>query len=286
MSVQFRQSQFAMSTGFSALSSGQIPTPAQLFHPVQNGIAVLALLLILVILRPSWAFSGVPPGKPDMTDRDTPGTAKLRESMVKNQIAARGIRDEGVLRAMARVPRHDFVPEAMKSSAYEDFPLPIGYGQTISQPYIVAFMTEAAAIGPEEKVLEIGTGSGYQAAVLAELAATVFTIEIVEPLGHRAAQTLSRLGYGNVKCRVGDGYAGWPDEAPFDAILVTAAPDHVPEPLVQQLREGGRIVIPVGVGIQKLIVAVKENGALRTVETLPVRFVPMTGKGMDEKKGK
>lgn len=218
--------------------------------------------------------------RPDLSSRDTAATAKLRASMVAEQISARGVVDEGVLAAMRRVPRHEFVPEAMKSSAYGDFPLPIGYGQTISQPYIVAFMTEAAALEPGEKILEIGTGSGYQAAVLAEIAAQVFTIEIVEPLGLRAAQTLDGLGYKNVRSRVGDGYAGWPEEAPFDAILVTAAPDHVPEPLVRQLREGGRIVIPVGVGFQELIVAVKERGKLRTIATLPVRFVPMTGKGV------
>jgi protein-L-isoaspartate(D-aspartate) O-methyltransferase len=183
-----------------------------------------------------------------------------------------------VLRAMGRAPRHEFVPPAMASQAYANRPLPIGEGQTISQPFIVALMTELANPGPSSRVLEVGTGSGYQAAVLAEIAAEVDTIEIVEPLARRAAETLARLGYQNVRTRIGDGYRGWPERAPFDAIVVTAAPDHVPPALVAQLKPGGRLVIPVGPqsAVQELLVIEKRADG-RTTETrkLPVRFVPL-----------
>lgn len=187
--------------------------------------------------------------------------------------------DARVRDALASVPRHLFVPERQRSLAYENRPLPIGNGQTISQPYIVAMMTQLADVGDTERVLEIGTGSGYQAAVLAELAADVFTIEIIDALAERAAATLGSLGYDNVTVRAGDGYAGWPDEAPFDAILVTAAPAEVPEPLIEQLAPGGRLVIPVGPEgrTQSLRVLVKtDGGALETRDVLPVRFVPFT----------
>jgi protein-L-isoaspartate(D-aspartate) O-methyltransferase len=183
-----------------------------------------------------------------------------------------------VLNAIGRVPRHEFVPASMASQAYANRPLPIGEGQTISQPFIVALMTELANPGPSSRVLEIGTGSGYQAAVLAELAAEVYTIEIVASLGRHAADTLSRLGYRNIRTRIGDGYKGWPEAAPFDAIVVTAAPDHVPPALVGQLKPGGRLVVPVGPqsAVQELLVIEKLADG-RTVETrkLPVRFVPL-----------
>jgi protein-L-isoaspartate(D-aspartate) O-methyltransferase len=200
-----------------------------------------------------------------------------RERMVKDQIVRRGIKDAAVLAAMQTVPRHLFVPEEIRPSAYDDEPQPIGFGQTISQPYIVAFMTEALRLKGDETVLEIGTGSGYQAAILASIVKQVYTIEIVEPLASRAAQTLQDLGYHNVEVRAGDGYRGWPEYAPFDAIMVTAAPDHIPEPLVEQLREGGRMVLPVGNFFQELMLVTKSARGVEKREILPVRFVPMTG---------
>ena len=201
-----------------------------------------------------------------------------RERMVKEQIAMRGVTDERVLKAMRKVPREQFVPEQIRGQSYSDGPLPIGYDQTISQPFVVAFMTEKLGLRPTDHVLEIGTGSGYQAAILAELAAKVYTIEIVEPLGKRAEETLQRLGYKNVQVKIGDGYQGWPEHAPFDAVIVTCAPDHVPRPLVEQTKEGGRIVIPVGsAGDQTLYLLEKKNGRLEQRNVLPVSFVPMTG---------
>jgi protein-L-isoaspartate(D-aspartate) O-methyltransferase len=201
-----------------------------------------------------------------------------RERMVKEQIAMRGVVDERVLRAMRKVPREQFVPEEVRGESYSDGPLPIGYDQTISQPFVVAFLTEKLGLRPTDRVLEIGTGSGYQAAILAELAAKVYTIEIVEPLGKKAAQTLQRLGYKNAQVRIGDGYQGWPEYAPFDAVIVTCAPNHVPQPLVEQIKEGGRIVIPVGPpGDQTLYLLEKKNGRLEQRNVLPVSFVPMTG---------
>ena len=202
--------------------------------------------------------------------------ARQRERMVAEQLAGRDIRDPRVLDAMRKVPRHQFVPAARRSSAYEDFPLPIGRDQTISQPYIVAYMTQALDLQPSHKVLEIGTGSGYQAAVLAELAAQVYTIEIVGELATRATETLASAGYRNVHVRHGDGYAGWPEHAPFDAIMVTAAPDHVPEPLIQQLAAGGRMIIPVGDRYQELRLIQKTVNGLVERSTIPVRFVPLT----------
>jgi protein-L-isoaspartate(D-aspartate) O-methyltransferase len=189
-----------------------------------------------------------------------------------------GALDPRVLQAMDEVPRHEFVPESIRASAYEDRPLPIGHGQTISQPYIVALMT--ARIKPDGVVLEVGTGSGYQAAVLAKLASKVYSIEIVEPLGRQAAERLHRLGYTNVEVRIGDGYAGWPEHAPFDAILVTAAPDHVPEPLIEQLKPGGRLVVPVGMpgAIQELMLIQKDpTGRVTRRKVISVSFVPLTG---------
>jgi len=205
------------------------------------------------------------------------------DTMVAEQIERRGVKDPRVLEAMRKVPRHEFVPEAERDEAYDDRPLPIGHGQTISQPYIVALMTESLGLKGTEKVLEVGTGSGYQAAVLSGLAKAVFTIEIVEPLGKQAAEVLQRLGYKNVSVRVGDGYRGWREEAPFDAIIVTCAPDAVPEPLVHQLAEGGRMIIPVGPEgkAQQLVLLKKKHGKLHQQEILPVRFVPMTGEARD-----
>jgi protein-L-isoaspartate(D-aspartate) O-methyltransferase len=202
---------------------------------------------------------------------------QARERMVSEQIEARGVRDARVLAAMRRVPRHEFVPVEQRAYAYEDRPLSIGYGQTISQPYIVAVMSEALELDGSEKVLEIGTGSGYQAAVLAELAAEVYTIEIVEPLASRAASDLKRLGFEKLHVRAGDGYRGWPEAAPFDAVIVTAAPDHVPQPLVDQLAVGGRLVIPVGRMFQELVLITRDEQGVRHEDLLAVRFVPMVG---------
>lgn len=208
---------------------------------------------------------------------DQAGYARARERMVATQIESRGVRDPGTLAAMRAVPRHLFVPPALRADAYADHPLPIGEGQTISQPYIVAFMTAALSLRGGEKVLEIGTGSGYQSAVLAQVAAQVFTIEIVEPLAREAAERLARLGYANVTARAGDGYQGWPSEAPFDAIIVTAAAPRVPEPLRQQLRDGGRLILPLGDDAQELILIRRRGNAFEEESVLPVRFVPMTG---------
>lgn len=189
------------------------------------------------------------------------------------------IRDPRVLEAMRTTPRHEFVPADQRNRAYVDGPLSIGHGQTISQPSLVAFMTEQLHPHPTDRVLEIGTGSGYQAAVLSPLVADVFSIEILEPLAARAKETLARLGCGNVHLRSGDGHRGWPDEAPFDAIIVTCAPEAVPAPLIQQLREGGRMIVPVGSqeGRQELFVMEKRGGEIKRRAILPVRFVPMTG---------
>jgi protein-L-isoaspartate(D-aspartate) O-methyltransferase len=199
-----------------------------------------------------------------------------RERMVQQQLKARGIKDERVLAVMAKVPREEFVPADARVEAYGDGPLPIGYDQTISQPYVVAFMTEQLRPKPTDRVLEIGTGSGYQAAILAVLVADVYTIEIIQPLAKIAEATLQRLGYTNVHLKVGDGYQGWPEEAPFDAIIVTCAPDKIPQPLVDQLKDGGRMVIPVGERFaQQLYLLEKKDGQLKESVTLPVRFVPM-----------
>jgi len=206
--------------------------------------------------------------------------SKRRMEMVELLKSPRyGIKDEGVLKAMTETPRHEFVRKGEQSRAYEDHPLPIGFGQTISQPFIVAFMTEALKLKPTDRVLEVGTGSGYQAAVLAHLVKEVYSIEIVEGLAKQAAKTLKRLGYENVKTKWGDGYQGWPDAAPFDALIVTCAPDKVPQALVDQLKEGARMIIPVGRagGVQELYVLEKKAGKVKRKAVMPVRFVPMTG---------
>lgn len=201
-----------------------------------------------------------------------------RIRMVDQQIRARGIKDPSVLRAMEKVPRHRFVPSSALGLSYADMPLPIGLGQTISQPYIVAYMTEAIGITREAKVLEIGTGSGYQAAVLGELAREVYTIEILPELAERSRLVLEELGYRNVFVKAGNGYLGWPEHGPFDAIVVTAAPDEIPKPLIEQLAVGGKMVIPVGTGQQQMTILTKTREGVTEKRTLPVRFVPMTGK--------
>lgn len=206
--------------------------------------------------------------------------ADERAAMVATQLEVRGVRNRDVLRAMRKVPRHWFVPADMQQHAYEDRPLPIGEGQTISQPYIVALMTELLDLKPGDKVLEIGTGSGYQAAILAEITDQVFTIEIVEPLGRRAEALLKELGYDRIRVQVKDGYQGWPEEAPFDAIIVTCAPESPPRPLVEQLAVGGRMCIPVGPqrwGQDLVILQKRADGSLQERSITPVRFVPMTG---------
>jgi len=203
-----------------------------------------------------------------------------REKMVKDQIEKRGVNDKLVLKAMRNVKRHLFVPEERMAEAYDDSPLPIGYGQTISQPYIVAYMTEVIQPKPEFKVLEIGTGSGYQAAVLAEIVKEVYTIEIVTELANAATQRLKKLGYGKVKVKQADGYYGWKENGPYDAIIVTAAAEFVPPPLIEQLKENGKIVIPIGSPFmtQTLMLIEKNGKKIKTKNLLPVRFVPFTRK--------
>lgn len=202
-----------------------------------------------------------------------------REEMVRRQLITRGIREPRVLLAMRTVPRHAFVPAAQRHLAYEDYPLPIGHGQTISQPYIVAYMTEKLQLQGDERVLEIGTGSAYQAAILAELADSVYSIEIVEPLCQKAASRLDSLGYSHARVRCGDGYNGWPEAAPFDAIVITAAPPQIPQPLLDQMAVGGRLIAPVGEAFQELILVKKiSESQYKQERLLPVRFVPMTGK--------
>jgi len=201
-----------------------------------------------------------------------------RDAMVRTQIERRGIDDESVLRAMRTVPRHEFVPERYVGRAYQDSPLPIGYGQTISQPYIVAYMTELIRPRPGHRVLEIGTGSGYQAAILAEIVDSVYSVEIVPELADTVAQRLTRLGYGTVTVKQGDGYYGWAEHGPFDAIIVTAAAEHIPPPLIEQLKDGGRMIIPVGSPFftQTLMLIEKKDGSVTTRSLIPVRFVPFT----------
>jgi protein-L-isoaspartate(D-aspartate) O-methyltransferase len=201
--------------------------------------------------------------------------AAARAHMVAQTIAARGVKDARVLAAMRKVPRHEFVPAGQRDRAYDDAPVPIGHGQTASQPYIVAVMTELAEVRPGARVLEIGTGSGYQAAVLAEVAGEVYSIELLEPLAASARRTLERLGYGRIHLRQGDGYRGWPEAAPFDAIVVTAAPPEVPKALLEQLAEGGRLVVPVGRVDQELEVHTRTPGGFSVRREFPVQFVPM-----------
>lgn len=241
------------------------------------GSIVLVLLMLLGQREPGGPVSA--PGTPDPESTQTTHFEQARERMVELTIENRGVEDEDVLESMRTVPRHLFVPENRRAFAYSDEPLPIGFGQTISQPYIVAWMTELLELQPGDKVLEIGTGSGYQAAVLAELGfVEVYSIEIIPELAARAEETLDELGYEDLHLKQGDGYFGWEEHAPFDAIIVTAAPDHLPQPLANQLREGGRIVIPIGPvgGFQTLWKFVKEDGELTAYNMGGVRFVPLT----------
>ena len=202
-----------------------------------------------------------------------------RQRMVKYQIEGRGIEDKEVLRAMLTVPRHEFVPEEFVGQAYDDYPLPIGHGQTISQPYIVAVMTELLQLGCDSQVLEVGSGSGYQAAILAQLAEHVYSVEIIEPLCEAARERMARLGYPNVTVKCGDGFHGWEEHAPYDGIMVTCAPDHIPQPLIDQLADGGRMVIPVGPsGAYQVLWMVERHGEKTTSKRLMgVAFVPLTG---------
>ena len=199
-----------------------------------------------------------------------------REEMVKLQIENRGVKDAATLAALRKIPRHLFVPKNEMNNAYDDRPLPIGYGQTISQPYIVAYMTEIVKLQPDHRVLEIGTGSGYQAAVLSEIVKEVYTIEIIDSLGSQARNRLSKLNYKKVTVKTGDGYYGWKEKSPFDAIVVTAAAEHIPPPLIEQLKEGGRMIIPVGSPfmVQQLMLVEKKGGKIRSSSMMPVRFVP------------
>ncbi|MGK7874655.1 MAG: protein-L-isoaspartate(D-aspartate) O-methyltransferase [Xenococcaceae cyanobacterium] len=240
---------------------------------------ILSLLCISLLCLPGCAVekfpdSTSPQGQNFSNTADEFESQRLQ--MVEQQIRARGIQDRAVLEAMSKVPRHRFVDSSQAHLAYRDYPLPIGHDQTISQPYIVAYMTEAAEISPDEKVLEIGTGSGYQAAVLSAIAKEVYTIEIIPELAERARQTLSELGYKNVHVKTGDGYQGWAEHGTYDAILVTAAPDHIPEPLVNQLALNGRMVIPVGTWYQEMVVLTKMQDGVLKERTIPVRFVPLT----------
>ena len=207
-----------------------------------------------------------------------------RQKMVEQQLRPRGIHDERVLMAMMKVPREEFVPENLRDQAYQDSALPIGHDQTISQPFIVAFMIEQLRPRPSDRVLEIGTGSGYETAVLAELVKEVYTIEIVELLAKDASARLAQLDYTNAHVKMGDGFQGWPEVAPFDSIIVTCAPDKVPQPLTQQLKDGGRMIVPVGSGLdQQLYLLEKKNGQLAQTAILPVRFVPMVGEAATKK---
>jgi protein-L-isoaspartate(D-aspartate) O-methyltransferase len=210
--------------------------------------------------------------------------SEQRREMVENQLVPRGISDSRVIEAMLKIPRHEFLPDYLGDYAYSDGPLPIGMGQTVSQPYIVAYMTELLTLNKGDKVLEIGTGSGYQAAILAEIGCDVYTIEIVEILTLRAKKVLKSLGYKNIHFKVDDGYMGWEENAPYDAILVTAAPPEIPEPLTEQLKEGGKMVIPVGDYIQELILITKKKEGLEEERVTPVRFVPMTGEAQKHHK--
>jgi protein-L-isoaspartate(D-aspartate) O-methyltransferase len=237
---------------------------------------MLASALLLIVLLPCGVLSA---------DRmDSPEAVKARDRMVRAQIEARGISQPEVLAALRSVPRHRFIPENLLPAAYDDHPLPIGEGQTISQPYIVALMTDVIQAKPSDRVLEIGTGSGYQAAVLSGLVAQVYTIEIKQPLFLKAQNLLNKLGYTNVECRHGDGYFGWPEAAPFDAIMITAAVDHIPPPLVKQLRDGGRLVLPLGspFGYQNLVLLTKRGEDVSVKQITGVLFVPMTGHAMQK----
>ena len=243
----------------------------------RQGLHVL-LLAGLVLLHAQGLLSARNDSEDDRYRRE-------RERMVSSQIESRGIKDPAVLAAMKKTPRHMFVPDSARDRAYEDHPLPIGEGQTISQPYIVALMTETLKLSRGSRVLEIGTGSGYQAAVLAEITDHVYSMEIKEKLFEQAARTLRTLGYGQVETRQGDGWYGWKEAAPFDAIMITAAVDHIPPPLLEQLKDGGRLVLPLGnpFGYQNLVLVTKDGKDYRVKQVTGVLFVPMTGKALEQR---
>jgi protein-L-isoaspartate(D-aspartate) O-methyltransferase len=248
--------------------------------------SLVGILILLVAIIGFVIWAALRQGGNQYADRSSPDLfEQARNQMVENTIESRGVKNPAVLRSMRTVPRHEFVPVEYLDQAYDDHPLPIGYGQTISQPYIVAWMTELLDLQPGEKVLEIGTGSGYQAAVLAELGSVeVYSIEIVPELAASAEQRLQSLGYDNLNLKQADGYYGWSDQAPFDAILVTAAPDHLPAPLAEQLSDGGRLVIPIGPpgGFQSLWKFVKTGNDLKAYNLGSVAFVPFTGEGVQQ----
>jgi len=233
-------------------------------------IGIIGFLLMLDILC---CFTGTKISK----EKEDKRSKDMRSEMIEYQLKRRGISDQKVLNAMNRIPRERFVPEHLISHAYDDGPLPIGEGQTISQPYIVAYMTEQLRLNGSEKVLEIGTGSGYQAAVLAEISKEVYTIEIIETLSKKSEKLLKELGYSNIKFKIGDGYFGWKEYAPFDAIIITAAPPEIPEPLIEQLKTGGRLIAPVGNTYQELILVTKTEKGIIKESLIPVAFVPMRG---------
>jgi len=248
---------------------------------IMKGFCIFIFLLIQILASLSCTKEM---NKANVEKQDIDKYHKVRKKMVEEQIIARNIKDKLVIDAMLRIQRHNFVPEKLIDEAYNDYPLPIGEDQTISQPYIVALMTELLGLKGNEKVLEIGTGSGYQAAILAEIAKEVYTIEIISSLAKSAEIRLKSMGYKNIAIRAGDGYKGWPEHAPFDCIMVTAAPEHIPAPLVNQLKVGGKLVIPVGSMFQELKVITKTVGGYEEADIIPVRFVPMTGEAQEGNK--
>jgi protein-L-isoaspartate(D-aspartate) O-methyltransferase len=251
--------------------------------------AIFAVLIALLVNPYILLLGGCSTNRLPVTQKEqqkdsasqTADLARLRERMVQVQLKGRDITDTSVLAAMAKVPRHEFISRDLIESAYDDSALPLTLGQTISQPYIVAYMTQALELKGTERVLEIGTGSGYQAAILAEIVPEVYTVEILPDLSERAASVLAKLGYKNIHFRIGDGFVGWPQHAPFDRIIVTAAPETIPQPLIDQLKDGGRMVIPVGRPDQDLLVLEKGKSGITRRSTIPVRFVPMTGKAQE-----
>ncbi len=243
-----------------------------------------ARIVVLSLLTVSLVSSLGVADEPAQTDREEELQEQRRLRMVQTQIERRGVKDKTVLAAMRKVRRHEFVPQKLRPRSYDDRPLPIGHGQTISQPYIVAYMTELLAPKKEHKVLEVGTGSGYQAAVLGEIVSKVYTIEIIEELGKSAKERLANLEYKNIEVKIADGYHGWKEHAPFDTIIVTCAADHIPPPLVQQLKPGGNMCIPVGTVFQTqqlVLVTKRKDGSVRSKSVLPVRFVPLVRPGQD-----
>lgn len=284
-----------------AIFSGQSVAWVVVLSVIGLAASVFAVVAATIIARnpepegPVQAAAPAPPAKtddlppelpqpPEFAPDEHPGLTLARRQMVELDLRGRDIVDQRVLAVMSRIPRHRFVPEALRDVAYSDRALPIGHGQTISQPYIVALMTQLVRPGPQSRALDVGTGSGYQAAVLAELCKEVYSIEILEPLADEARRRLESLGYKNITVRCGDGYQGWPEKAPFDVIIVAAAPDHVPQPLVDQLAIGGRMVIPVGqTYYQTLLLLEKQaDGSVIRRSVAPVAFVPMTGQAQQK----